>query len=73
MSGKYLIDNTIQLHFLIYILHLSIYKHSDTGGISINLNNSLIKIIAIIGASAAGVATIFTLIDYFIKIIHHVR
>jgi hypothetical protein len=58
----------------VYIKRPFIERHKDTGGISINLNSNLIKIIAIIGASGAGLATILSLFDFFKKFLaQHVR
>lgn len=51
----------------VYVKRPFFERHPETGGLSIHLNNRIIKGLALIGAMGAGLATILTLIDYIRK------
>jgi hypothetical protein len=53
----------------IYIKKPFIEKHIETGGISIHLNNRLIKVLAIFGTLCAGFVTIYSLFDIIKKLL----
>lgn len=52
----------------IYLNRPFIEKHPETGGISINLSNKILKLISLIGVLCAGIGTYLGLYDYIKKL-----